>query len=161
VHVRVAGATWLRSSHVGAQTYRELRYVWVVAVIALDHIQLAAPPGCEEAARAFYGDLLGLVEIEKPDLLRGRGGVWFALGEQQLHIGVEEQFRPALKAHPALRVAAGQLDELAGRLSEAGVQVQWDDELPGVRRFFSADPWGNRIELCAAAAAGSTRPPGE
>jgi hypothetical protein len=68
-------------------------------VPVLDHVQVAAPPRCEAAAREFYGELLGLVEVEKPDSLRGRGGVWF----QQLHVGVEEEFRPARKAHPALR----------------------------------------------------------
>jgi catechol 2,3-dioxygenase-like lactoylglutathione lyase family enzyme len=120
-----------------------------VTLIALDHVQIAGPPGCEEAARRFYGELLGLAEVRKPDALRARGGVWFALGEQQLHIGVEEEFRPARKAHPALRVAARELDALAKRLSQAGVRVQWDDDLPGVRRFFSEDPWGNRIELCS------------
>ena len=118
-------------------------------VIRLDHVQVAAPAGCEEAARHFYGELLGLPEVEKPAVLRGRGGVWFALGEQQLHVGVEQEFRPARKAHAALRVAAVELDALASRLSQAGARVQWDDELPAVRRFFSEDPWGNRIELCA------------
>ncbi len=117
-------------------------------MIGLDHVQVAAPPGSEEAARRFYGEALGLAEVEKPDALRARGGVWFALGDQQLHVGVEKEFRPALKAHPAFRVPAGQLDALASRLSEAGARVKWDDELPGVRRFFSEDPWGNRIELC-------------
>ncbi len=120
-----------------------------MALIALDHVQVAAPPKCEEAARRFYGELIGLPEVRKPEALRARGGVWFALGEQQLHVGVEAEFRPARKAHPALRVASDQLDVLAGRLSRAGERVLWDDELPGVRRFFSEDPWGNRIELCA------------
>jgi catechol 2,3-dioxygenase-like lactoylglutathione lyase family enzyme len=115
---------------------------------SLDHVQLAAPRGCEHAARRYFGELLGLNEVEKPASLRARGGVWFELGSQQLHIGVEEPFSPALKAHPALRV--DQLDELAQRLSRAGEKVQWDDELPGERRFYSEDPWGNRIELMAA-----------
>ncbi len=121
-----------------------------MSITGLDHVQVAAPPGCEQAARRFYGVVLGLAEIDKPGALRGRGGVWFALGEQQLHIGVEEEFTPARKAHPALRVDAGQLDGLAERLERAGSRVQWDAELPGVRRFFSEDPWGNRLELCAA-----------
>jgi catechol 2,3-dioxygenase-like lactoylglutathione lyase family enzyme len=120
-----------------------------VNIKGLDHVQLAAPPGCEPAARRFFGDLLGLAEIEKPEPLRARGGAWFALGNQQLHIGVEEEFAPALKAHPALRVAAGELDALAERLSAAGSPVSWDDALAGVRRFYTADPWGNRIELLA------------
>ena len=107
----------------------------------LDHVQVAAPPGCEAAAREFYGALIGLAEVEKPEPLRARGGVWF----EQLHIGVDEEFRPARKAHPALRVE--NLDELAVRLAEAGKRVDWDDALPGTRRFYTSDPWGNRVEL--------------
>ena len=120
-----------------------------MSVVGLDHVQLAAPRGCEPEARRFYGELLGLTEIEKPEPLRSRGGVWFALGSHQLHIGVEEPFSPALKAHPALRVQAGELDVLADRLAAAGAKVAWDDALAGVRRFYSEDPWGNRIELLA------------
>ena len=104
-------------------------------------MQVAAPPGCEDAARAFYGDLLGLVEVDKPEPLWSRGGVWF----EQLHVGVEQDFAPARKAHPALRVE--DLDGVAERLRAAGARLQWDDALPGVRRFYTADPWGNRIEL--------------
>jgi catechol 2,3-dioxygenase-like lactoylglutathione lyase family enzyme len=117
----------------------------------LDHVQIAAPPGCEEAAREYFGGLLGLAELEKPEPLRGRGGAWFALGERGLHVGVEEGFRPARKAHLALRLGAAELDELAERLAAAGRPVTWDDSLPGERRFYSEDPWGNRIEFLAAA----------
>jgi len=120
-----------------------------VSVLALDHVQLAAPPGCEDEARRFYGDLLGLPELPKPESLRARGGVWFAVGAQQLHIGVEEPFSPARKAHPALRVDPDSLDAMADRLRAAGVEPRWDEELPGVRRFYADDPWGNRIELLA------------
>jgi catechol 2,3-dioxygenase-like lactoylglutathione lyase family enzyme len=116
----------------------------------LDHVQIAAPRGCEEAARRFYGEVLGLAEIEKPAALQGRGGVWFALGSGQLHVGVEEPFTPARKAHPALRVDPVKLRELAGRLAAAGSPVTWDRELPDVERFFTADPFGNRLELLAA-----------
>jgi catechol 2,3-dioxygenase-like lactoylglutathione lyase family enzyme len=113
----------------------------------LDHVQLACPPGGEDEARRFYGDLLGLREIEKPEPLRSRGGVWFECGAQQLHLGVEEPFQPARKAHPALRVESpAALDDLAERLGE----VRWDDDLPGFKRFYVADPFGNRIELLAA-----------
>lgn len=126
--------------------------------ITLDHVQIAAPPGCEEAARHFYGALLGLAEVEKPDSLCARGGVWFAVGEQQLHVGVEEEFRAARKAHPALRMAAEKLDSLAHRLAQAGAVVRWDDDLPGVLRFFSEDPWGNRIELCCPTVPQELRP---
>jgi catechol 2,3-dioxygenase-like lactoylglutathione lyase family enzyme len=111
----------------------------------LDHVQLAAPAGCEEAARAFFGELLGLRELEKPPSLASRGGVWFELGDgRQLHIGVEQAFAPARKAHPAF--AVDDLDALAARLRD----VQWDDELPGVRRFYAVDPWGNRLEFMQA-----------
>jgi [ribosomal protein S18]-alanine N-acetyltransferase len=118
-------------------------------IVVLDHVLLAAPAGCEQQARWFYGELLGLPEIDKPLPLNERGGVWFGLGEQQLHVGVQEPFTPARKAHPALRIPADELDALAKRLAAAGAVVRWDDALPDVRRFFSEDPWGNRIELLA------------
>lgn len=118
-----------------------------VDLLGIDHVQIAAPAGSEDAARRFFGGLLGLPEIEKPAELRARGGAWFSLGAQQLHVGIEEPFSPAVKAHPALRVERGRLDALAERLSGAGAVVTWDQALPGVRRFYTADPWGNRIEL--------------
>ena len=123
-------------------------------LLDLHHVQLAAPPGCEDEARRFYGELLGLGEIEKPPLLAARGGVWFAVGGRQLHIGVDPEFVPAQKAHPALRASnRGFLEALAGRLSEAGVDVTWADaaELPRATRFYAHDPWGNRVELIADA----------
>jgi predicted enzyme related to lactoylglutathione lyase len=114
-------------------------------------VQLAAPPGCEAEARRFFGDLLGLEKLEKPEPLRSRGGAWFALADGgQLHVGVEEPFAPARKAHPAFRLSSEQLDELAARLEAAGEQVEWDYSLPDARRFYTADPWGNRLELLAA-----------
>jgi catechol 2,3-dioxygenase-like lactoylglutathione lyase family enzyme len=122
-----------------------------VTVLGLDHVQLAAPPGCETQARRFYGELLGLREIAKPRSLDRRGGVWFSVGAQQLHIGVEDPFSPARKAHPALRVEPSELDTVAERLASAGARVTWDDALPGVRRFYTEDPWGNRVELLAGA----------
>jgi catechol 2,3-dioxygenase-like lactoylglutathione lyase family enzyme len=124
----------------------------VTEVHGLDHVQVAAPPGCEAEARGFYGALLGLAEVEKPEPLRARGGAWFALGRggQQLHVGVEEDFAPARKAHPALAVDAATFDALAERLLGAGVEVRWDDSIPGTRRFYADDPWGNRRELVAA-----------
>ena len=121
-----------------------------MGAIALDHVQLAAPPGCEPQARRFFGEILGLTEVEKPPQLRGRGGVWFSLGRDQLHVGVEEAFSPARKAHPALRVAPGTLGELAERLVAAGAPVIWDDGLPNERRFYTEDPFGNRLELVSA-----------
>jgi catechol 2,3-dioxygenase-like lactoylglutathione lyase family enzyme len=118
----------------------------------IDHVQLAAPPGCEEEARRFFGGLLGLEELEKPEPLRERGGVWFRVPnpggrEQQLHVGVEEGFAPARKAHPAF----GVLDYgiVRDRLLAAGAELVDDALLPGVRRCYVRDPWGNRIELVA------------
>lgn len=125
-------------------------YVPEVLIEGLDHVQVAAPRGCEADARWFFGELLGLAEVEKPQSLRARGGVWFEAGPQQLHVGVEEPFTPAQKAHPALRVRADGIDGLAARLEAAGAKVLWDDALDGARRFYSEDPWGNRIELLAA-----------
>jgi len=121
-----------------------------VSIVGLDHVQVAAPVESESAARGFYGRLLGLSELEKPEALRGRGGVWFACGDHQLHVGVTEDFAPATKAHPALRVRPAGLDLIANRLAEAGCEVRWDDAIPGTRRFYTADPWGNRIELIGA-----------
>ena len=119
----------------------------VPLILRIDHVQLAAPAGCEEKARWFYGELLGLEEIEKPPELRSRGGCWFRCGPHQLHIGVEKDFRPARKAHPALAVA--DLDGLRSRLETSGIATQ-DDPLPGVLRFYAHDPWGNRLEFVAA-----------
>ncbi len=116
-------------------------------ITGLDHVQVAAPPECEAAARGFYGELLGLPELAKPPALVGRGGVWFACGAQQLHVGVADPFAAATKAHPALRVTAGALEPLAERLRGAGHEVRWDTEIAGTRRFFTADPFGNRLEL--------------
>jgi catechol 2,3-dioxygenase-like lactoylglutathione lyase family enzyme len=115
---------------------------------SLDHVQVAAPAGCEAAARRFYGELLGLAEVEKPAPLRDRGGAWFALAGAQLHIGVAEPHQPARQAHPALRLRdPAALRALAGRLTEAGFPVRWDTALAGVSRCFTEDPWGNRLEL--------------
>jgi catechol 2,3-dioxygenase-like lactoylglutathione lyase family enzyme len=119
--------------------------------VRLDHVQLAAPTDCEPEARRFFGGLLGLTEIEKPEPLQARGGVWFAVGSQQLHIGVESEFSPARKAHPAFRVNESDLHRLAETLTAAGEVVTWDYALPGVRRFYTTDPWGNRIEWLAGA----------
>ena len=124
----------------------------MTGIAALDHVQVAAPPGCEAAAQGFYGALLGLQEIPKPPLLATRGGAWFRVGPHQLHIGVADRHEPATKAHPAFRVdSATALDQLAARLQEAGHEVTWADEaeIPGTTRFHVADPWGNRVELVA------------
>lgn len=121
-------------------------------IVALDHVQVAAPAGCEAAARRFYSSLLGLEEIAKPPLLAARGGVWFRVGAQELHVGVTDTFVAAHKAHPALRVSTPrELEELAGHLEAGGFAVRWSDpaEIPGTARFFVDDPWGNRLELVA------------
>jgi catechol 2,3-dioxygenase-like lactoylglutathione lyase family enzyme len=121
----------------------------------LDHVQVAAPPGCEAEARRFYGELLGLPELEKPEALRAAGGAWFAVGPQQLHVGVADPFTPAAKAHPALAVETeAELRALAERVGAAGVPVRWDDRLPDAARFYTDDPWGNRLELLGPAAPG-------
>ncbi|MFC9299090.1 VOC family protein [Streptomyces sp. NPDC057011] len=112
---------------------------------AVDHVQLAAPPGSEDRLRTYYTDVLGMTEIPKPGVLATRGGCWFAAGPVQLHLGVEAGFRPARKAHPGLRVTG--IEAYARRLEERGAKVVWDDDLPGHRRFYSEDPVGNRLEF--------------
>ncbi|HHU08676.1 MAG TPA: glyoxalase [Intrasporangiaceae bacterium] len=123
-----------------------------MAALGLHHVLIAAPAGSEDALRGFYGDLVGLVEIPKPPLLAARGGVWFQVGDQELHCGVESEFVPARKAHPCLVV--DDLDALAGRVAASGGKVTWADEIPGVRRFHTNDPVGNRVEFQAARHAG-------
>jgi catechol 2,3-dioxygenase-like lactoylglutathione lyase family enzyme len=123
-----------------------------VGVDGLDHVQVAAPPGCEREARGFYGRVLGLREVAKPEPLDAGGGVWFAAGAQELHVGVSDDFAPARKAHPGLRVGSdAALDALAEALVTAGADVHWDYRIAGRRRFFTADPWGNRLELLGPA----------
>jgi len=114
-------------------------------IIGIDHVQLAMPAGEENTARAFYSGLLGLPEVPKPAALTRRGGVWFELGRVKVHLGVERDFRPALKAHPAFLVR--DLAELVRRLREAGILVVEDDALAGYDRVYVFDPFGNRLEL--------------
>jgi catechol 2,3-dioxygenase-like lactoylglutathione lyase family enzyme len=116
--------------------------------LAIDHVQLAMPPGKEDAARSFFCDLLGMVEIPKPAELAKRGGCWFRSGKVDLHLGVESDFRPAVKAHPAL--VCSDYDALLRKLVAAGVAVKQDSAIPGVRRAHISDPFGNRIEIIAA-----------
>jgi catechol 2,3-dioxygenase-like lactoylglutathione lyase family enzyme len=103
------------------------------------------PEGEEEAARQFYGVILGLEEIEKPSNLERRGGVWFTLSTRQIHLGVQADFRPATKAHVAFVVE--DLDLIRSRLQQAGCPIVSDEPLPGYERFYSADPFGNRLEF--------------
>lgn len=114
-------------------------------ILGLDHVQAPAPRGSEEQARAFYGGTLGLEEIAKPAALAGRGGVWFRCGGQQLHIGIEEDFRPQRKGHPAFQVT--DLAALRARLEAAGAVIAEDVALPGRTRFETRDPFGNRLEF--------------
>jgi catechol 2,3-dioxygenase-like lactoylglutathione lyase family enzyme len=115
--------------------------------VAIDHVQLAMPRGEEQSARHFYGDLLGMEEIAKPPELAKRGGCWFQSGAVQVHLGVEEDFHPAKKAHPALRCR--DYDALTSRLRAGGVELTEDASIPGVRRCHVFDVFGNRIELIA------------
>ena len=115
-------------------------------ITAVDHVQVAIPAGGEDTARSFYAELLGMREVVKPAALVARGGCWFVSGAAVLHLGVEEPFRAAAKAHPAF--VTDDLDTLAVRLAAAGCRLTWaDDEIPGVRRFHTADPFGNRVEF--------------
>ena len=115
-------------------------------ITGYDHVQVAIPSGSEAAARDFYGTVLGMTEIPKPAALAGRGGCWFRSGSAVLHLGVETPFRSAHKAHPAFVV--DDLDALAARLRGAGRDCRpADGQIPGVRRFHAADPFGNRLEF--------------
>ena len=115
---------------------------------ALDHIQLAMPTGKEDAARRFYCGLLGMTELTKPPILAKRGGCWFASGDVQIHLGVEADFQPAKKAHPALRCS--DYEALTNRLQQAGVELTPDEALPDTVRCYIHDCFGNRIELIQA-----------
>jgi len=119
----------------------------------LHHVQIAAPRGSEDRLRAFYHGVLGRAELEKPPLLAVRGGCWFAVPGHggpgaELHVGIEDDFRPAKKAHPAFVV---DVDATAAAVTAAGHEITWADpaEIPGRRRFHMSDPVGNRLEFLA------------
>ncbi|MVO88120.1 glyoxalase [Streptomyces sp. p1417] len=114
----------------------------------LHHVQLAIPPGAEQLCREFWGGLLGMTEIEKPPVLAARGGCWFRGGDLEVHLGVEEDFRPSATAHPGILVSG--LRALAARFEEQGVVVAWDDCFPGFTRFYAYDKLGNRLEFLEA-----------
>jgi len=118
-------------------------------IAGLHHVQVAAPPGAEEEARRFFTGVLGLPEIPKPEPLAARGGAWFELGGgTELHVGIDPDFVPAIRAHPAFAVdGAERLTALAARLGGSGVEVVWDQAWPGASRFYASDPWGNRLEF--------------
>src|SRR6266508_2885015 len=119
------------------------------AAFAVHHVQLAMPRGAEATARAFYAGVLGLTEIAKPPALAARGGVWFRADALELHLGVEDDFQPARKAHPGIIVE--DLDGLAARLQARGIQVRPDANFPGYRRFYLDDCFGNRLEFLSPA----------
>ncbi|WP_377269714.1 glyoxalase [Peterkaempfera sp. SMS 1(5)a] len=114
-------------------------------ITAVDHVQLAARPGTEDTLRAYYTGVLGMTEIPKPAVLAVNGGCWFQAGAVQLHLGMEAGHTPSDKAHPALRVTG--IRQYAEQLSRRGARVQWENNLPGLLRFYSWDPAGNRIEF--------------
>lgn len=114
-------------------------------VVGIEHVQLAMPPGEEERARAFYAGLLGIPEVPKPPHLAVRGGAWFESDALKIHLGVEKEFQPARKAHPALLVHG--LAEIVASLRASGCAVVDDEPLEGFLRVYVADPFGNRIEL--------------
>lgn len=116
-----------------------------MTIYAIDHVQLAMPPGEEDKARAFYGGVLEMNEVPKPPALAARGGAWFEAGTVKVHLGVEPDFRPARKAHPAFLVE--DLDVLAARCAKIGTPIRYDEPLAGYRRLHVTDPFGNRIEL--------------
>jgi catechol 2,3-dioxygenase-like lactoylglutathione lyase family enzyme len=116
-----------------------------MTILGFDHVQLAMPKGGEDRAREFYGGVLGLAEDPKPPELAARGGVWFSAGSLRLHLGVEGEFRPALKAHPALLVRG--IAAYEARARAFGCTLVDDDPLPGYARIFLHDPFGNRLEL--------------
>ena len=120
-------------------------------ILSIDHVQLAMPKGSEDRARSFYREVLGMKEIPKPEPLAGRGGCWFASGEAQVHLGVEEDFRPAKKAHPALAVEG--FDEILAKCEKSGFASKMDAEIEGRRRAHVFDPFGNRLELIEAKSA--------
>ncbi|GAB3063215.1 VOC family protein [Virgibacillus ainsalahensis] len=111
----------------------------------IDHVQLAAPKASEDEARHFFSSILGMEEIPKPVNLAKRGGVWFQCGIHQLHIGIQEDFIPAKKAHPAFHVE--NLEALRERLTNKGFEVKEDEPLEGAKRFYVNDPFGNRLEF--------------
>ncbi|MFJ5228651.1 glyoxalase [Kitasatospora sp. NPDC088391] len=113
--------------------------------LGLHHVHLALPPGGEEKCREFWGGVLGFEELAKPAVLAARGGGWFRGGGLEVHLGVEEDFRPAAKAHPGILIRG--LDAVARRLAEHGIEVTWDGDFPGMRRFYASDLLGNRLEF--------------
>jgi catechol 2,3-dioxygenase-like lactoylglutathione lyase family enzyme len=124
--------------------------------LGLHHVQLAIPPGSEAECREFYVDVLGMTEIQKPPELAARGGLWMRSDRLEIHLGADENFRPARKAHPGILVE--DLDGMAKRLTAKGVEIIWDDNFPGHRRFYIFDVLGNRLEFLSSASTPRTAP---
>ena len=120
------------------------------AIVGLDHAFLTIPQGAEDEARRFYGELLGLEEIPKPESL-GTPGAWFqAAAGQELHLGAYEDHTAPSRPHPGFRAGSvTDLEELAHRLADGGYEVRWDERIEGRKRFYTRDPFGNRLELLA------------
>lgn len=117
--------------------------------LGLHHVQLAIPAGGEQAARSYYVDVLGLTEVQKPRVLAARGGLWVRADRLEIHLGVENEFRPARKAHPGILV--DDIDSFAARVAQRGQEPQWDDNFPGMRRFYLHDCFENRLEFLSPA----------
>jgi len=117
----------------------------MTTIVGLHHVQVSCPAGAEDTLRQFYGQVLDMAEVPKPPLLAARGGVWFRAGSCEIHCGVEDPFTAARKAHPG--IAVSDVDALALAVGGSGAPVHWDHNLPGVRRFHTQDPVGNRLEL--------------
>jgi len=126
-------------------------------IVGIDHVQLAMPAGGEDAARRFYGRTLGLREVPKPPGLAARGGLWFETYGTAIHLGLEDGFRPAQKAHPAL--LCEDLGAMTSALRDGGCDLSWDESVEGVRRLYTHDPFGNRIEIIADGDGFSQRSP--
>ena len=119
-------------------------------IVGLDHSFLTIQDGGEDTGRRFYGEVLGLEEIQRPKGLQRSGGVWFQAGGQELHLGTDDAHLPPKRPHPGFRVGGSvELDEVAERLTSNRYDVEWDERIEGRRRFYTRDPFGNRIELLA------------
>jgi len=119
-------------------------------IVGLDHAFITIPKGGEDDARRFYGALLGLDEIARPEGLQEGGGVWFQAGGQELHLGSDDGHEATKRPHPGFRVeSVTALEELAHRVEAAGVETEWDERIEGRKRFYLRDPFGNRVELLA------------
>lgn len=134
-----------RSERLQLDEYPAVSHHRCMSFARLHHMQLAMPKGKEKEARDFFGGVLGMEEVDKPPVLAARGGAWFRAGDVELHLGVEDEFRPARKAHPGMLVT--DLDDVVQRLADAGQIVRWDSDFPGFRRVYARDPFDNRLEF--------------